>query len=217
MGRKKIVVKKIEDERHRHVTFVKRKSGVLEKAMELSLLCDCEVALIIFEGDRENGVQGKLTRYSSTDDIDDILVRLSDYVEEKGQPDEQYTNTDYNTKFAAPGNASASSSSSSSSASSARSKAGSGRAKPASATAGKRKRKDSKGRKGKQLKPLVIPGNDSGRKLPPGKVIDVSREDLPKAGSSLTLLNTPTAFAANVATNVVPDIPSERIAALVRQ
>ena len=96
MGQK-IVVKKIEDERHRHVTFVKRKSGVLKKAMELSLLCDCSA--IIFEGDRENGVRGKLTQYSSTE-ILMTLVRLSDYVEEKGQPDEQFTNTDYDTKFA---------------------------------------------------------------------------------------------------------------------
>jgi len=48
MGRKKIQIKKIEDERVRKVTFSKRKGGLVKKAMELSLLCDCDIGLIIF-------------------------------------------------------------------------------------------------------------------------------------------------------------------------
>ncbi|KAH9307513.1 hypothetical protein KI387_035424, partial [Taxus chinensis] len=38
----------IENRTNRQVTFCKRKNGSLKKACELSLLCDAEVALIIF-------------------------------------------------------------------------------------------------------------------------------------------------------------------------
>ena len=48
MGRKKIRITKILDERSRAATFAKRKHGLLKKAIELSILCDCEIALIIF-------------------------------------------------------------------------------------------------------------------------------------------------------------------------
>lgn len=47
MGRKKVVLKRIEDKRRRQVTFTKRRSGLMKKASELSVLCDCEVALIV--------------------------------------------------------------------------------------------------------------------------------------------------------------------------
>lgn len=63
MGRKKIQISRIADERNRQVenkfflhflnfyfqvTFTKRKFGLMKKAYELSVLCDCEIALIIF-------------------------------------------------------------------------------------------------------------------------------------------------------------------------
>lgn len=48
MGRGKIQIKKIENTTSRQVTFCKRKNGLLKKAYELSLLCDAEVALLIF-------------------------------------------------------------------------------------------------------------------------------------------------------------------------
>ena len=43
------------------VTFNKRKFGVMKKAYELSILCDCEIALIIFSS------SNKLYQYASTD------------------------------------------------------------------------------------------------------------------------------------------------------
>lgn len=43
MGRNKIIIKKIPNERSRQSTFMKRKHGLIKKAMELSILCDCEV------------------------------------------------------------------------------------------------------------------------------------------------------------------------------
>jgi len=48
MGRGKVQIKKIENTTSRQVTFCKRKNGLLKKAYELSLLCDAEVALLIF-------------------------------------------------------------------------------------------------------------------------------------------------------------------------
>ncbi|KAJ1756161.1 Myocyte-specific enhancer factor 2D, partial [Coemansia sp. RSA 1591] len=48
MGRKKIKIQTIKDERNRQVTFLKRKAGLLKKAYELSVLCDSEIAVVIF-------------------------------------------------------------------------------------------------------------------------------------------------------------------------
>lgn len=82
MGRKKINISKITDERNRHVTFNKRKFGVMKKAYELSVLCDCEVAIIIFNK------SNKLYQYASTD-MDQILLKYTEYSE----PHESLTNT----------------------------------------------------------------------------------------------------------------------------
>ncbi|GJD06588.1 Myocyte-specific enhancer factor 2A [Galdieria sulphuraria] len=42
MGRNKVNIKRIEDSRSRQVTFTKRKAGLIKKAFELSVLCDCD-------------------------------------------------------------------------------------------------------------------------------------------------------------------------------
>nr|BAA85631.1 GpMADS4 [Gnetum parvifolium] len=60
MGRGKIEMKKIECTSSRQVTFSKRRSGLLKKAHELSVLCDAEVAVIIFSN------TGKLYEYASS-------------------------------------------------------------------------------------------------------------------------------------------------------
>ncbi|KAK4748941.1 hypothetical protein SAY87_015527 [Trapa incisa] len=60
MGRGKIVIKRIENTNSRQVTFSKRRNGLLKKARELAILCDAEVALIIFSN------TGKLHEYSSS-------------------------------------------------------------------------------------------------------------------------------------------------------
>lgn len=61
MGRKKIDIRRIDDVRVRKVTFNKRKAGLVKKAMELSLLCDCDVALVCFTS------ENKLYKYASDD------------------------------------------------------------------------------------------------------------------------------------------------------
>jgi len=47
VGRKKVKINYIADEKFRRVTYCKRKRGLLKKAMELSLLCGVEVLLVI--------------------------------------------------------------------------------------------------------------------------------------------------------------------------
>ncbi|CAK9881630.1 unnamed protein product [Sphagnum jensenii] len=71
MGRGKIEIKKIENPTSRQVTFSKRRGGLLKKAHELAVLCDAEVALIVFSS------TGKLFEFSSPGSIQDILERYS--------------------------------------------------------------------------------------------------------------------------------------------
>lgn len=47
MGRRKIEIQPIRDERNRTVTFIKRKAGLFKKAHELAVLCQVDVAVII--------------------------------------------------------------------------------------------------------------------------------------------------------------------------
>ncbi|TKY55080.1 MADS-box protein GGM13 [Spatholobus suberectus] len=48
MGRVKLKIKKLESISNRHVTYSKRKSGILKKAKELSILCDIDIVLLMF-------------------------------------------------------------------------------------------------------------------------------------------------------------------------
>ncbi|PNT71641.1 hypothetical protein BRADI_2g32910v3 [Brachypodium distachyon] len=59
MGRGRIEIKRIENTTNRQVTFCKRRNGLLKKAYELSVLCDAEVALIVFSS------RGRLYEYSN--------------------------------------------------------------------------------------------------------------------------------------------------------
>ena len=65
------------------VTFTKRKFGLMKKAYELSVLCDCEIALIIFNS------SNKLFQYASTD-MDKVLLKYTEY----NEPHESRTNKD---------------------------------------------------------------------------------------------------------------------------
>ena len=48
MGRVKLQIKRIENTTNRQVTFSKRRNGLIKKAYELSVLCDIDIALIMF-------------------------------------------------------------------------------------------------------------------------------------------------------------------------
>ncbi|KAK2977972.1 hypothetical protein RJ640_023510 [Escallonia rubra] len=66
MAREKIKIRKIDNITARQVTFSKRRRGLLKKAEELAVLCDADVALIIFSA------TGKLFEYGSSS-MADIL------------------------------------------------------------------------------------------------------------------------------------------------
>lgn len=77
MVRGKTQMKRIENASSRQVTFSKRRSGLLKKAFELSVLCDAEVALIIFSP------SGRLYEFSSSRYKFFITVLFSDRKTEK--------------------------------------------------------------------------------------------------------------------------------------
>ncbi|XP_008785760.2 agamous-like MADS-box protein AGL29 [Phoenix dactylifera] len=47
-GRRKIEIKRIEDEQTRQVTFSKRRNGLFKKASELSTLCGAQVGILVY-------------------------------------------------------------------------------------------------------------------------------------------------------------------------
>ncbi|KAL7620681.1 resistance to lethality of mkk1p386 overexpression [Parahypoxylon ruwenzoriense] len=85
MGRRKIEIKAIKDDRNRSVTFLKRKGGLFKKAHELSVLCSVDVAVFIF------GSNKKLYEYSSSD-MRDLITRYQYH----GGPNEHKGPHDFN-------------------------------------------------------------------------------------------------------------------------
>ncbi|XP_076895709.1 agamous-like MADS-box protein AGL27 isoform X2 [Bidens hawaiensis] len=79
MGRRKLEMKRIEDKSSRLVTFSKRRSGLVNKARQLSVLCDVDVAVIVFSA------RGKLYEYSSTNSVGCILSRYQKRCPEAGE------------------------------------------------------------------------------------------------------------------------------------
>ncbi|WOG93794.1 hypothetical protein DCAR_0313081 [Daucus carota subsp. sativus] len=73
MGRGRVQLKRIENKINRQVTFSKRRSGLLKKAHEISVLCDAEVSLIVFS------TKGKLCEYATDSCMERILERYERY------------------------------------------------------------------------------------------------------------------------------------------
>ncbi|KAA8537816.1 hypothetical protein F0562_027604 [Nyssa sinensis] len=67
MGRVKLQIKKIENTTNRQVTFSKRRNGLIKKAYELSVLCDVDVALIMFSP------SGRVSIFSGNRSITKVL------------------------------------------------------------------------------------------------------------------------------------------------
>ncbi|XP_011008142.1 PREDICTED: truncated transcription factor CAULIFLOWER A-like [Populus euphratica] len=82
MGRGRVQLKRIENKINRQVTFSKRRTGLLKKAHEISVLCDADVALIVFS------TRGKLFEYSTDSSMESILERYErcSYLEQQLVP-----------------------------------------------------------------------------------------------------------------------------------
>uniref|UniRef100_A0A7C8YFH4 MADS-box domain-containing protein n=1 Tax=Opuntia streptacantha TaxID=393608 RepID=A0A7C8YFH4_OPUST len=93
MGRGRVQMKRIENKINRQVTFSKRKSGLVKKAHEISVLCDAEVALIIFSH------RGKLFEYSTDSCMEKILERYESYCYSEGQLVSNNPNSQVNWTF----------------------------------------------------------------------------------------------------------------------
>ncbi|XP_022727920.1 truncated transcription factor CAULIFLOWER A-like [Durio zibethinus] len=73
MGRGRVQLRRIENKISRQVTFSKRRTGLLKKAHEISVLCDADVALIVFSN------KGKLFEYSSDSSMERIIERYEQH------------------------------------------------------------------------------------------------------------------------------------------
>ncbi|XP_074362108.1 uncharacterized protein LOC141702311 [Apium graveolens] len=76
MGRAKLEIAKIENANSRQSTLKKRKAGLMKKAHELSVLCDAEIAIIVFSS------TGKLFEFASSS-MEHKLARFNKSVESK--------------------------------------------------------------------------------------------------------------------------------------
>nr|ASZ79952.1 MADS56 [Phyllostachys edulis] len=76
MVRGKTQMKRIENATSRQVTFSKRRNGLLKKAFELSVLCDAEVALVVFSP------RGKLYEFASASSLQKTIDRYKAYTKD---------------------------------------------------------------------------------------------------------------------------------------
>ncbi|XP_054778091.1 agamous-like MADS-box protein AGL61 [Prosopis cineraria] len=82
-GRKKIEIKEIDKDSNKQVTFSKRRTGLFKKASELCVLCNAQVAMIVFSpADKafcfgQPNVEAVLLRYlrGGTEDHDEPAIR----------------------------------------------------------------------------------------------------------------------------------------------
>lgn len=67
MGRKKLDIKYLEDEKSRKTTFQTRVGGIVKKLYDLNQLCNIKVSLVLTD------IDGNLITYSNTTDFQLIL------------------------------------------------------------------------------------------------------------------------------------------------
>ncbi|KAL3651312.1 Agamous-like MADS-box protein mads1 [Castilleja foliolosa] len=88
-GRGKIQIKRIENTTNRQVTFCKRRNGLLKKAYELSVLCEAEVALIVFS------TRGRLYEYANNS----VRATIERYKKASADSSNSVSTSEANTQF----------------------------------------------------------------------------------------------------------------------
>ncbi|MCD7457212.1 hypothetical protein HAX54_034477 [Datura stramonium] len=92
MGRGKIEMKKIENISSRQVTFSKRRAGLFKKAEELSVLCEAQVAVIVFSS------TDRLYKFSSSNSsMEKIVDRYTSCPNSSGHATVQNVEPEVNT------------------------------------------------------------------------------------------------------------------------
>ncbi|KAK9278393.1 hypothetical protein L1049_027958 [Liquidambar formosana] len=72
MGRVKLKIKRLESTSNRQVTYSKRRSGILKKAKELSILCDIDIVLLMFSP------TGRPTLFhGARSNIDEVIAKFA--------------------------------------------------------------------------------------------------------------------------------------------
>lgn len=72
MGRVKLKIKRLESTSNRQVTYSKRRSGILKKAKELSILCDIDIVLLMFSP------TGRSTLFhGARSNIDEVIAKFA--------------------------------------------------------------------------------------------------------------------------------------------
>jgi hypothetical protein len=93
MGRNKISIQKIKDERIRNITYYKRKKGLVKKAMELSLLCDADILVCVYP---KHIAYRQLLIFSTTNNADSFIDK---YIKNPLIKKEIFGLKDYGTLF----------------------------------------------------------------------------------------------------------------------
>ena len=93
MGRNKILIQKIKDERIRNITYYKRKKGLVKKAMELSLLCDADILVCVYP---KHIAYRQLLIFSTTNNADNFIDK---YIRNPSIKKETFGLKDYGALF----------------------------------------------------------------------------------------------------------------------
>ena len=79
MGRKKIEIERIDDERIRRVTFKKRRIGLLKKAIQLSKLTDAKIVLKVYNKEDDSLIEYFSHSESDFDNIQKSSLNILEY------------------------------------------------------------------------------------------------------------------------------------------
>ncbi|NP_001381627.1 MADS-box transcription factor 55 [Zea mays] len=82
MARERREIRRIESAAARQVTFSKRRRGLFKKAEELAVLCDADVALVVFSA------TGRLSQFASSS-VNDIVDKYSTHSKNLGKSHQQ--------------------------------------------------------------------------------------------------------------------------------